>query len=183
MEQYNSVVLVDQFGHNLYKDDGTLYIFDKLKAHRYGLLHRAVSIFIFNDRSELLLQRRSSSKYHSRGKWTNTCCTHPLPEETPLRTAQRRLVEEMGLVAELLEIFTFIYQADVGEGLIENEFDHVFYGISNQDPIPNPVEVSDWEWIQIENLKNELIRNPEKYTPWLRQCYNEVIKHRLKIVK
>jgi isopentenyl-diphosphate delta-isomerase len=179
MERHNSVVLVDKYGNDLYKDDGRLYTFERTEAHRRGLLHRAISVFIFNDRNELLLQRRAAGKYHSPSKWSNTCCTHPLPKEIPLMAAQRRLVEEMGLVVPLTEAFTFSYRADVGGGLIENEFDHVFFGISNQNPRPDPAEVSDWGWVTIENLEGELIGNPDKYTLWLRQCFSEVVNHRL----
>ena len=95
--------------------------------------------------------------------------------------ARRRLGEEMGLVATLTEVFTFLYQADVDNGLVENEFDHVFWGVSNQNPNPNPAEVSDWNWVTIEDLKQELIRNPEEYSPWLRQCFSEVINYKLRV--
>ncbi len=179
MAQRDSVVLVDEYGHDLFNQDGRLSTMEKIEAHRRGLLHRAVSIFVFNNRNELLLQRRVADKYHSPGKWTNTCCTHPSPGETPLMTAQRRLSEEMGLVAALTEAFTFSYQADVGNGLTENEFDHIFIGVSNQNPNPNPAEVSDWNWVTIEKLEQELIRNPEKYSLWLRQSFSEVIKYKL----
>ena len=180
MEQRDSVVLVDEYGHDLFGQDGRLSTMEKMEAHRHGFLHRAISVFIFNDRNELLLQKRAVDKYHSPKKWTNTCCTHPSPGETPLMTAQRRLSEEMGLVATLTEVFTFLYQADVGNGLTENEFDHVFFGVSNQNPNPNPAEVSDWNWATIEELKQELIRNPEEYSPWLRRCFSEVINYKLK---
>jgi isopentenyl-diphosphate delta-isomerase len=180
MEQRDSVVLVDEYGHDLFNQDGKVSTMEKVEAHRYGLLHRAVSVFIFNDRDELLLQKRAVDKYHSPGKWTNTCCTHPCPGESPLIAAQRRLSEEMGLVATLTEIFTFLYQADVGNSLTENEFDHIFFGVSNQNPTPNPAEVSDWNWVTIEELKQELIRNPEEYSPWLRQCFFKVINYKLR---
>jgi isopentenyl-diphosphate delta-isomerase len=179
MERHASVVLVDEYGRDLHKDDGRLDTFEKIEAHRRGLLHRAVSVFIFSDRNELLLQRRAASKYHSPSKWSNTCCTHPLPGEIPLMAAQRRLIEEMGLVVVLTEVFTFSYLADVGGGLIENEFDHVFFGTSNQSPDPDPTEVSDWDWVTIKDLEEELSRNPHKFTPWLRQCFSEVVKHKL----
>ncbi|MFC2017671.1 isopentenyl-diphosphate Delta-isomerase [Chloroflexota bacterium] len=178
MEQRDSVVLVDEYGHNLFNQDGRLSTMEKIEAHRCGLLHRAVSIFVFNDRNELLLQKRAVGKYHSPQKWTNTCCTHPSPEETPLMTAQRRLSEEMGLVGKLTEVFTFSYQADVGNGLIENEFDHIFFGVSNQNPNPNPAEVSDWNWVTIEYLKQELTGNPKRYTPWLQQCFSQVVNYK-----
>ena len=94
-------------------------------------------------------------------------------------SAERRLSEEMGLIATLTEIFTFPYKADVGNGLIENEFDHVFLGVSNQNPNPNPAEVSDWTWVTVEELEHDLIGHPERYSPWLRQCFSEVVKHKL----
>lgn len=94
--------------------------------------------------------------------------------------ARRRLSEEMGLAAALTEVFTFAYKADVGNGLIENEFDQVFLGVSNQNPSPNPAEVSDWTWVTIEELEQELIVNPERYSPWLRQCFSEVVKYKLR---
>jgi isopentenyl-diphosphate delta-isomerase len=180
MRQLNAVVLVDKCGRDLFNQDGRLSTIEKMKAHRRGLLHRAVSIFIFNDRNELLLQKRAVRKYHSPEKWTNTCCTHPSPGETPIMSARRRLSEEMGLVAELTEVFTFAYKADVGNGLIENEFDHVFLGVSNQNPSPNPAEVSDWTWVTIEELDQELIGNPERYSPWFRQCFSEVVEYKLR---
>ena len=178
MEQRDSVVLVDEYGHNLFCQDGRLSTMGKIEAHRCGLLHRAVSIFIFNNRNELLLQKRAADKYHSPNKWTNTCCTHALPGESPLMAAQRRLNEEMGLVATLTEAFTFSYQADVGNGLTENEFDHVFFGVSDQNPYPNPTEVSDWSWTGIKELEGKLTINPEEYSSWLRLCFSEVINYK-----
>ncbi len=180
MKQLNTVVLVDERGRDLFNQDGRLSTMEKIEVHRLGLLHSAVSVFIFNDRNELLLQKRAIGKYHSPGKWTNTCCTHPLLEETPILAARRRLREEMGLVATLTEVLTFSYKANVGNGLIENEFDHVFIGVSNQNPTPNPAEVSDWTWATVEELEQQLIGNPERYSPWLRQCFSEVIKYRLR---
>jgi isopentenyl-diphosphate delta-isomerase len=180
MENRELVVLVDESGEDKY-EDGKLCLLKKIEAHRRGLLHRAVSIFIFNDRNELLLQKRSPGKYHSPDIWSNTCCTHPLPNEIPQKTARRRLKEEMGLTAKLTEKFTFIYRADVGGGLMEYEFDHVFFGVTNQQPDPDPVEVSDWAWMPIKNLKDELIRFPEKYSPWLRQCFDKVVDYKLGI--
>ncbi len=179
MMQSDTVVLVDTCGHDLFNQDGKLSTMEKITVHRRGLLHSAVSVFIFNDRNKLLLQKRAAGKYHSPEKWTNTCCTHPYPGETPISSAHRRLQEEMGLTAVLTEAFTFSYKADVGNGLIENEFDHVFLGVTNQNPVPNPAEVSDWAWVTISELEQELLLNPEKYSPWLRQCFNVVIRYKL----
>jgi isopentenyl-diphosphate delta-isomerase len=180
MRQQEFVVLVDKYGDDLFNANGRFCLVEKIEAHRRGLLHRAVSVFVFNNRNELLLQKRADRKYHCRKKWSNTCCTHPLPGETPLVAAQRRLIEEMGLLATLTEAFTFSYQADVGNGLIENEFDHVFFGVSDQSPSPNPAEVSDWKWVTVEELERELIRNPKEYSPWLRECFHKVINHKCK---
>lgn len=174
----DEVVLVDEHGLDLCKDDGVLVTMEKMEAHRRGLLHRAVSVFIFNDRNEFLLHKRSFTKYHTPGKWTNTCCTHPSPGENPIVAARRRLIEEMGFVSPLTEIFTFAYKANVGNGLIENEFDHVFVGVFNHDPNPNPEEVSDWRWVAINELEQDLNKNPDSYTPWLQQCFSQVVIHR-----
>ena len=176
MEQRDSVVLVDEYGHDLFNQDGRLSTMEKIEAHRYGLLHRAVSVFILNDRNELLLQKRAADKYHSPGKWTNTCCTHPSPGESPLIAARRRLCEEMGLAVTLTETFTFVYKADVGNQLIEYEFDHVFFGLSNCNPTPNFIEVSDWAWVNIDKLKDEISCYPDKYTIWLRQCFEKLVE-------
>lgn len=177
MNLWNSVVLVDKYGRDLLNLNGIPSVMSKIEAHYYGFLHRAVSVFIFNDKSELLLQRRATNKYHSPNKWTNTCCTNPFPGETPSASAQRRLKEEMGIFTPLTEIFTFSYRARVGNGLIENEFDHVFFGTSNQDPDPDPHEVSGWEWITIGKLEKELMRNPGKFSYWLRQCFGQLVDH------
>jgi len=179
MRQLDAVVLVDEYGHDLFNQDGRPSTSGKIEAHRCGLLHRAVSVFIFNDRNDLLLQKRAAGKYHSPKKWSNTCCTHPLPGESPLIAAQRRLSEEMGLLVSLTEVFTFLYQADVGNGLTEKEFDHIFFGVSNHNPNPNPAEVSDWKWSTIEELRLGLTVAPEEYSPWLRKCINEVINYKL----
>jgi len=180
MAKKNLVVLVDERGHNLYHRNGRLYTMEKMEAHRRGLLHRAVSVFIFNDRNQILLQKRASDKYHSAGKWSNTCCTHPLPGETPLAAAQRRLIEEMGMVATVTEAFTFSYQADTGNGLTEKEFDHVFVGCSSQNPNPNPNEVSDWKWVTKDELEQGLMTSPDDYTPWLAKCFARVTECRVK---
>lgn len=177
MSDQDRVVLVDSQGRNLANPDGTLRTMDKLRAHREGTLHLAVSVFVFNNKDELLLQRRAAKKYHSPGKWTNTCCTHPLPGETPLQTGQRRLKEEMGLECELKEAFTFTYNANVGNGLIENEYDHVLVGFCDQDPKPDPAEVSDWKWIAMDDLRQEMVRHPDDYSAWIRRCFPEVVKY------
>ena len=121
------VILVD-------KNDNQVGLMPKLEAHEKGLLHRAFSIFIFNSRYELLLQKRASSKYHSGGLWTNTCCSHPREGEDTLDAANRRLDEEMGIKTSLRKVYDFIYKAELDNQLTEHEFDHVFYGVCDSDP-------------------------------------------------
>lgn len=139
---------------------------EKLTAHREALLHRACSVVLFNSRGEMLLQQRDASKYHSGGLWSNTCCTHPRPGESARDAATRRLREEMGIDAELEPAFEFVYRADLGSGLIEHEYDHVFVGRAEGPPHPNASEVSDWRWASIEHVKNELRHAPSRFTSW-----------------
>jgi isopentenyl-diphosphate delta-isomerase len=150
---------------------------EKIRAHKEGILHRAFSIFIFNSKNELLLQKRALSKYHSPGKWSNSCCSHPITDDIK-EEAKARLLKEMGVKCELKEIFSFQYKAKV-ETLIENEFDHVFIGKSDKTPVPDKKEVSDWRFISIEDLNNEIKKNPELFTPWLRLSIDEVSKNAL----
>jgi len=166
------VVLVDENG----KETGTE---EKMKAHMEGKLHRAFSIFVFNTRGELLLQRRAEKKYHSGGLWTNTCCSHPRPGEPVEKAVHRRLKEEMGFDCELKEIFSFIYKVEFDNGLSENEYDHVFVGRFDGEPSPNSDEVDGWKWVDIEELKKNIYQNPEKYTYWLRVSI-EKVAHYLK---
>lgn len=147
---------------------------DKLSVHLEGLLHRAFSIFIFNSKSELLLQQRANGKYHSPGLWTNTCCSHPRPGERTLDACNRRLHEEMGMRAELQFSFSFLYQFEFTNGLTEHEYDHVFIGQTDQLPEINPDEVQGWKYISIADLEKEIGFNPELYTPWLKICMAEL---------
>ncbi len=128
------VILVDE-------QDNQIGLAPKMEAHIKGLLHRAFSIFIFDEKGHLLLQQRALEKYHSAGLWTNTCCSHPRNNETTIEAAQRRLQEEMGMTCRLREIFSFVYRAELENELIEHEFDHVFIGVTNDLPTINPEEV------------------------------------------
>ncbi|RZK19720.1 MAG: isopentenyl-diphosphate Delta-isomerase [Pedobacter sp.] len=152
---------------------------EKLEAHQKGALHRAFSVFVFNDDQELLLQQRAKAKYHSGGLWTNTCCSHPREGESNLAAAERRLKEEMGMSCELLYGFNFLYKAEFEDGLIEHELDHVFFGKSNSKPQINTVEVEDFRYVKLEDLKEDIEMNPNMYTPWLRICLNKVIEHHI----
>lgn len=140
----------------------------KMEAHEKGLLHRAFSVFIFNSKNELLLQRRALTKYHSAGLWTNTCCSHPRPEENTLDAANRRLKEEMGMSAPLQHKLSFIYKTPFDNGLTEHEFDHVYFGVTNNMPEINTEEVDSYRYISINDLKNEIEKKPEQFTSWFK---------------
>ncbi len=141
---------------------------EKQEAHEKGLLHRAFSVFIFNDQKELLLQQRALTKYHSAGLWTNTCCSHPRVDETIVEAAHRRLQEEMGFDCFLEVKTSFIYKADFDNGLTEHEFDHVLVGNFNGEVIINPTEVACYKWVAIDWLKQDMMKNPNNYTAWFK---------------
>lgn len=161
------VILVDE-------KDWPLGEMEKMQAHRKAVLHRAFSIFVFNDRDELMLQRRALSKYHSPGLWTNTCCSHPRPGEEVLEAGHRRLPEEMGFDCELEKIFDFVYEARLDQGLTEHEFDHVLFGRYNDAPKINPEEVDDWKWMKMDDIAAEIETHPHKYTVWFRIAFERV---------
>ncbi|MBC34899.1 MAG: isopentenyl-diphosphate delta-isomerase [Bacteroidetes bacterium] len=164
------VVLVDQYDNDL----GTM---EKMKAHIDGVLHRAFSIFIFNTKGELMIHQRALSKYHSPGLWTNTCCSHPAMGRPVVDSAHIRLQEEMGFDCEFDPAFTFLYKADVGQGLIEHEFDHVFIGISDIQPNINPEEVESWKYMRMEDIREDMKTNPGLYTEWFKIAFEEVSSH------
>lgn len=143
---------------------------EKMAAHREGMLHRAFSIFLFDVSGELLLQRRAASKYHSPGLWSNSCCGHPRPGEQVHAAATRRLNEELGLRCDLSEMFKFTYRAELGEGLIEHELDHVFIGLNDRAPRPDPSEVSAVRSIGRHALMTEMRRTPDRFSAWLPLC-------------
>lgn len=164
------VVLVDQ-------NDNDLGTMEKMKAHIEGILHRAFSIFIFNSKGELMIHQRALSKYHSPGLWTNTCCSHPLLNQAVIDNAHTRLQEEMGFDCGFSEAFTFLYKAEVGQGLIEHEFDHVFIGISESQPNINPDEVESWKYMSMDDLRSDIEDNPAIYTEWFKIAFEEVSEH------
>lgn len=161
---------------------GAIGTMDKMAAHRSGTLHRAFSVFIFNSKGQLLLQQRALDKYHSGGLWTNTCCSHPRLGERTSDAAYRRLQEEMGMDCELTELFQFTYRHEFENGLIENEYDHVFMGISDELPLPNPDEVGDFKYVDTDRLLLELLEQPNKYTPWFKICLEQVLEMYYKVV-
>lgn len=149
---------------------------EKMEAHLVGAMHRAFSVFIFNTSGELLLQQRALSKYHSGGKWTNTCCSHPRLAEETLHAANRRLKEEMGMECALEFGFSFSYHALLENGISEKEFDHVYFGISNQVPTPDPEEVLSFKYVNMKDLKSSIATSPEEYTEWLKICFDRVME-------
>lgn len=177
IEAEERVVLVDAQGRDLHDPSGLLATAGKIDAHQRGLRHRAVSVFVF-DAERLLLQQRAATKYHCAALWSNTCCTHPRPGETPAAAASRRLREEMGFECPLREAFAFTYRAVVGSGMIEHEFDHVFAGEWSGEPRPDVEEVAGWRWAEWRRLEFEVAAAPGQFTPWFRHCLARAIERR-----
>lgn len=165
------VILVDE-------QDRAIGVADKQEAHVRAWLHRAFSVFIFNSKNELLLQQRAFDKYHSPGLWTNTCCSHPMPGETVLEAASRRLKEEMGMEADLTHLFTFTYKAEFENQLTEHEIDHVFAGKSDALPVLDSTEVASFRYVDISSIQAEMEEHPERFTAWFRIIFNEYV-HKL----
>lgn len=165
-----NVVLVDE-------NDNQVGIEEKMRAHQDGgRLHRAFSVFVFNGKGETMLQKRAETKHSAKNIWSNTCCSHPNPNEATITAARRRLKEEMGFDCDLKEVFHFTYKADVGEGLTEHEYDHVFFGFYDKDPKPDPKEVGDWKWMSIRDLKNEISKDPKRFSPWVVMSIDRVME-------
>jgi isopentenyl-diphosphate delta-isomerase len=159
MEDEERVVLVDE--HDREHGSAT-----KLQAHVQGALHRAFSILVLNRRGEILLQRRAAAKYHSGGLWSNTCCGHPRPGEETSAAARRRLREEMGFECDLRRLFGFHYRVELAGGLSEHEYDHVFVGRHDGDPLPESKEVEAWRWARVDAVRREIAAAAERYTYW-----------------
>ncbi|MBA3900426.1 MAG: isopentenyl-diphosphate Delta-isomerase [Bacteroidetes bacterium] len=161
------VILVDE-------KDNMIGEMEKMEAHEKGLLHRAFSIFVFNEQDEMLIQQRAIKKYHSGGLWTNTCCSHPRKGESDEAAAHRRLMEEMGFDCPLIEAFSFTYQAEFGNGLTEHEFDHVFIGYYNEAPAINKDEVEDYQWLSLAETEKQIEEMPEKFTEWFKLIFHKL---------
>jgi isopentenyl-diphosphate Delta-isomerase len=161
------VILVDE-------QDQVLGTMEKMEAHRQGVLHRAFSVFVFDSKGRMLLQQRAAHKYHGGLLWSNACCSHPYPEEDTLYAAHRRLGEELGFNTALTEIFSFTYKAEVENGLIEHEFDHVFAGEYSGTVIPNAAEVANYCFSPMADIKAALQDRPGKFTSWFRIVFPQV---------
>ena len=152
----------------------------KMEAHEKAVLHRAFSVFILNDKGEIMLQQRAGDKYHSPLLWTNTCCSHQRIGESNIEAGTRRLQEEMGFTTELRELFSFIYKAPFDNGLTEHELDHVMVGFYSDPPVLNPEEVANWKWAKPEDIKNDIEINPGLYTAWFKIIFERFYDHILK---
>ena len=149
----------------------------KMAAHEKALLHRAFSVFIFNDKGELLMQQRAAHKYHSPRLWTNTVCSHQRKDEKNISAGRRRLMEEMGITAKLKEVFHFIYKAPFDNGLTEHELDHVMIGFSNDNPVINPDEVMAYKWESLDNIATDIQTHPQHYTEWFKIIFKNSLNH------
>lgn len=159
------VILVDEL-------DNAIGTMEKIEAHQKGILHRAFSVLLFNSKGKILLQKRAIAKYHSGGLWTNTCCSHPLPGESMLEATRRKLIQEMGIDMIPEFAYKFIYKTNLDNNLIEHEYDHVFIGTYDGDPIINNEEVEDWKFTDLPSLRTDIKENPEAYTFWFKLIVN-----------
>lgn len=154
------VILVDA-------DDRAVGLCGKMEAHERGLLHRAVSVFAFDADGALLLQQRAAGKYHSGGRWSNSACSHPRPEEGNEQAARRCLQEEMGVACDwIAPAFRFTYRAQVSPALIEHELDHVFVARVSETPAPSSDEVADWRRVRLEDVSRECAADPTRFSAW-----------------
>ncbi|GER60293.1 isopentenyl-diphosphate Delta-isomerase [Patiriisocius marinus] len=159
------------------ENDEQIGLMPKMEAHEKAVLHRAFSVFIFNNDNELMLQQRALHKYHSPGLWTNTCCSHQRDGESNIEAGTRRLQEEMGFVTQLNETTSFIYKAPFDNGLTEHELDHILVGNFNETPVINEDEVVAWKWMLLEDVKKDIENNPQIYTAWFKIIFEKFYEH------
>ncbi|MBT3559430.1 MAG: isopentenyl-diphosphate Delta-isomerase [Flavobacteriaceae bacterium] len=160
--------MIDDFVILVNKNDKKIGLMPKMEAHKKGALHRAFSVFIFNNKNELMIQKRNINKYHSPGLWTNTCCSHQKDGESNINAGKRRLLEEMGFCVELNEIGSFIYNVGVDNGLIEHELDYILVGKYNGNVKINSDEVDNWKWMSLDNIKDDVRKRSKNYTEWFK---------------
>jgi isopentenyl-diphosphate delta-isomerase len=160
--------MIDDFVILVNKNDKKIGLMPKMEAHKKGALHRAFSVFIFNNKNELMIQKRNINKYHSPGLWTNTCCSHQKDGESNISAGKRRLLEEMGFCVELNEIGSFIYNVGVDNGLIEHELDYILVGKYNGNVKINSDEVDNWKWMSLDNIKDDIRTRSKNYTEWFK---------------
>lgn len=160
--------MIDDFVILVNKNDKKIGLMPKMEAHKKGALHRAFSVFIFNNKNELMIQKRNINKYHSPGLWTNTCCSHQKDGESNISAGKRRLLEEMGFCVELNEVGSFIYNVGVDNGLIEHELDYILVGKYNGNVKINSDEVDNWKWMSLDNIKDDVRKRSKNYTEWFK---------------
>ena len=165
------VILVDEH-------DNPIGLMGKLEVHQKELLHRAFSVFILNDKGEIMLQRRAAGKYHSPLLWTNTCCSHPREGESTIEAGRRRLKEEMGFEVPLRDVASFIYKAPFDNGLTEHELDHILIGYYNELPEINEEEVVAWRWALPSEIQEDIEVHPALYTEWFKIIFKNFL-HRV----
>ncbi|WP_163192142.1 isopentenyl-diphosphate Delta-isomerase [Clostridium thermarum] len=170
MHDEMNIILVD-------KDDNKIGLMSKKDAHLTGALHRAFSIYVFNSQGEFLLQRRAKTKYHSGGLWSNTCCSHPVPNVPMDELVHHRLMEEMGFDCHLNKIFCYYYSTSFENNLMEHEYVHVYIGFYDGTPQPNITEAEDWKWMPIDALIDDIRDNPKNYTYWFKKAFKRVLTH------
>jgi isopentenyl-diphosphate delta-isomerase len=153
------------------EQDEAIGAMEKMEAHEKGVLHRAFSVFIFNEKGEMLLQQRALDKYHSAGLWTNACCSHPMPGEDTIDAAIRRLQEEMGFTTTLTNAFNFTYKTIFDNGLTEYEVDHVFIGNYTDLIMPDNREVNSFAYFPLDTIKASIHTHPEQYTSWFKIAF------------
>jgi isopentenyl-diphosphate delta-isomerase len=170
MSHDERVILVDD-------DDTPTGTSEKIRAHVDGLRHRAFSIFLFNQSGRLLLQRRALGKYHSGGLWSNTCCGHPRPGEAVADAARRRLQQELGMHSTLAPVMRIGYRVEVPENLIEDEFNHVLFGRTEESPFPDAAEIMDVRWMDTEQLMHEMSASPALYSVWFKLLLPPLLAH------
>jgi isopentenyl-diphosphate delta-isomerase len=158
------------------EDDEAIGVEEKITAHLNGALHRAFSLFIFNSGGQLLVQKRTSTKYHSKGLWSNTCCGHPRPGESIEAASRRRLREEMGFDCGVEKVFEFVYRVKLDNGFYEHEYDHVLVGKFDGTPSPNRDEVDDWDWVNLKKIRLDMQAHPDNYTYWFRISIDELCR-------
>jgi isopentenyl-diphosphate delta-isomerase len=156
------------------EQDQEIGLMEKMQVHREGILHRAFSVFVFDNKGRMLLQQRAAHKYHGAYLWTNACCSHPYPGEPVHESAKRRLQEELGFDTELEKIFSFIYEAKVENELTEHEYDHVFAGEYSGEIKSNPEEVADHYYDEMHKIRTSLEAHPEKFTAWFRIAFPRI---------
>lgn len=161
------VILVDE-------NDKPTGMMEKLEAHKKGVLHRAITVYIFNSRQQLLLQKRAGGKYHSGGLWSNTCCSHPAPGEKTLQAAHRRLYQEMGLRCPLAPMFTLSYCLPLANGLVEHELGHVYFGLTDDLPLPDPDEAEAFQYLSPEQVSEQIAATPDAFTAWFRLTFSRI---------